>query len=125
MSGDGKDLIVCPGGKAGDFVVPASVEYIGSFAFWGCSSLESVTIPASVGSIGDYVFYDCSSLGSVTISASVERIGDNIFRGCASLGSVTFNGTMDEWELVKKSSEWNKGSSISVIHCSDGDVHLD
>ena len=125
LSGDGKDLIVCPGGKAGDFVVPASVEYIGSFAFWGCSSLESVTIPASVGSIGDYVFYDCSSLGSVTIPASVERIGDNIFRGCASLGSVTFNGTMDEWELVKKSSEWNKGSSISVIHCSDGDVHLD
>ena len=37
-------------------VIPDSVTSIGDSAFWGCSSLTSVTIPDSVTSIGDWAF---------------------------------------------------------------------
>ena len=52
---------------------------IGSYAFYYCSSLTSVTIPNSVTSIGDYAFYGCSGLTSVTIPNSVTSIGRYAF----------------------------------------------
>ena len=81
----------------GDVVIPESVEYngknysvtsIGSYAFWNCSGLTSVTIPNSVTSIGNYAFNSCSGLTSVTVPNSVTRIGSNAFQGCSSLTSI-------------------------------------
>ena len=70
-------------------VIPNSVTSIGSYAFYGCSGLTSVTIPNSVTSIGDHTFWDCSGLTSVTIPNSVTSIGDHAFYGCSGLTSVT------------------------------------
>ena len=69
--------------------VTYDVTSIGKYAFYGCTSLASVTIPASVTSIGESAFNDCTSLASVTIPASVTSIGKFVFCGCTSLASVT------------------------------------
>ena len=83
---------------SGSVVIPSSVTYngttysvtsIGKYAFFGCSSLSSVTIGDSVTSIGDGAFRDCSSLTSVTIPNSMTSIGDDAFAGCSSLTSIT------------------------------------
>ena len=58
-------------------------------AFYGCSSLTSITIPNSVTSIGDRSFSQCSGLTSITIPNSVTSIGDWAFSGCSGLTSVT------------------------------------
>ena len=59
--------------------IPDTVQYIGDYAFDGCSYLQSVTIPDSVTSIGNYAFAWCSYLDSVTIPDSVTSIGNCVF----------------------------------------------
>ena len=89
FSKDRKTLAAFPGGRTGEYQWPDGVTSIGDCAFYGCSSLTSVTLPNSVTSIGVGAFYGCSSLTSVTIPNSVTSIGVGAFEYCSSLTSVT------------------------------------
>ena len=64
-------------------------DYIIAYsAFYGCSSLTSITIPKGVTEIGEWAFEGCSSLTSITIPESVKTIGEGAFLGCTSLTSI-------------------------------------
>jgi hypothetical protein len=82
-------LIQCPGGKAGAFVIPSNVTAISDSAFTDCRSLTSITIPGSITSIANHMFSDCVSLTAVTIPANVTSIGNYAFYSCTRLASVT------------------------------------
>ena len=89
FSKDMAKLIQFPAAKGGAYEIQYGVTSIGGWAFYGCSSLTSVTIPDGVTSIGDDAFEGCSSLTSVTIPHSVTSIGYAAFYGCSSLTTVT------------------------------------
>ena len=77
------------GNQVEEYIIGNNVTSIGSYAFYGCSSLPSITIPEGVTSIGSYAFEYCSGLTSITIPNSVTSIGSSAFYGCSSLTSVT------------------------------------
>ena len=65
------------------------VSSIGSWTFYDCTSLTSITIPDSVTSISDDAFSNCENLTDITIPDSVTSIGSRAFYGCKSLTSIT------------------------------------
>ncbi len=71
--------------------IPASVETIEAAAFYGCSSLATVTFEkgSQLKTIGSTAFETCP-ITSIEIPASVETIEDAAFKGCSSLATVTF-----------------------------------
>lgn len=84
----------------GSVIIPKTVIYnnvtyrvtnISKQAFYGCSSLTSITIGNNVLSIGPNAFQNCNRLESVTIGKGVTSIGDYAFRGCSSLKSLYIN----------------------------------
>ena len=68
--------------------LPAGITSIGSFAFQGCSGLTSLALPAGITKIGENAFYGCSGLTSLTLPAGITSIGSYAFRGCSGLTSI-------------------------------------
>ena len=81
-------------GTGGAVTIPSTiggfpVTSIDNDAFYGNTSLTSVTIPNSVSSIGNQAFYGCTGLTSVTIPNSITSIGNQAFSGCSGLTRVS------------------------------------
>ena len=91
---------------------------INAYAFYGCTSITSVTIGNQVTSIGDYAFQDCSSLTSITIGEGVTSIGDYAFYGCESLTSVTIPDSVTSIG----SSAFSECSSLESIIVDEGNT---
>lgn len=64
------------------------VVVIGSYAFYGCTGLTSITIPDGVTKVFSSAFGGCTSLASVTIPDSVAEIGSGAFTGCPKLVDI-------------------------------------
>ena len=84
---DQTELIKCPQGKQGAYVIPNSVKGIGDNAFGSCC-LTNVTIPNSVESIGSVAFVSCYGLTSVTLPSSLTSMGAYVFAYCRNITSV-------------------------------------
>ena len=83
-----------PQSTSGSITIPSTlvgypVTSIGSFAFYGCSGLTSITIPDGVTSIGDSAFYGCNGLTTITIPDGVTSVESSAFYGCSGLTSIT------------------------------------
>ena len=65
-----------------------SLTTISSEAFYGCISLKKVEIPDSVTTIGSSAFYGCTSMEEAVIGKSVTTIEGEAFRKCSSLSKV-------------------------------------
>ncbi len=106
--------------KLQSVTLPDSVNFIGEYAFYGCRYLTAVDIPDGVTFISEFAFDSCSRIESVTLPASVTSICRYAFSGCKSLKNIYFDGTVAEWESIKKGEEWDSSTGNYVVHCKDG-----
>jgi hypothetical protein len=84
-----------PGGAVTipDTISGLPVTRIAVAAFWGATSLTSLTIPGTVTNIGQSAFYFCTHLTSITLPAGVTSIGEAAFQNCG-LTTVTIPDTL-------------------------------
>lgn len=133
----------CP--SLSSITVPQSVTGTGSYVFEHSTALSSVTIlnnnidiaegilkdvglvsvsiPGTVPKFSNYIFQQCSRLTSITIGTSVTTINNGAFWGVPAT-AINYTGTMSQWNLISKGSLWKYQSSLSVVHCTDGDVSI-
>jgi len=78
-------------------ILPKTVNSIGDFAFYHCSTLKTVSIPASLKSWGIYVFDSCNALDSVNLPEGLTTLGTWAFRMCSSLKSIKIPSTLKSW----------------------------
>lgn len=83
LTKDGKKLVLCLNHN-----IPDNVTMIEEWAFYGCTSLQSIVIPNSVTEIGVRAFSGCTSLQSIVIPDSVTQIGELAFSDCSSVQSI-------------------------------------
>lgn len=75
--------------------IAATVEKIGESAFENCRKLSSLTFEGDANSNGlyieSYAFYGCSSLTSVTLPVNLMGLAAYSFGNCANLFTVTYD----------------------------------
>ena len=104
---DGYNLIRCPEGKSGNFVVPDSVGCIESYAFYNCTNLTNIQISENVYAIEGYAFENCKSLEKFVLPDNVYNIGyyggwyeESMFRGCENLKEIEVGSGNDNYSSV-------------------------
>ena len=92
------------------------VTSIGSYAFYGCSGLTSVTIPNGVTSIGSWAFSGCSGLTSVTIPDSVTSLDPStFFYGCGRLWTAWYRTLANSSASGSGSSGGGSASVVTTV----------
>ncbi len=74
-------------------VLEQGITHIGSYAFYDCTGLTSITIPEGVTEIGDAAFYGCVYLTDITLPSSMTTISDNAFALCSKLQMIIVSAT--------------------------------
>ena len=104
------------------FYCYTSDDVIGAYAFYGCSSLTSLTLPSSVTSIGSSAFYGCSGLTSIYVSwESPLSIDAYTFKDANTEKCILYvpKGTYDDYWL----SNWGIFANI-VEYDATGIDHI-
>jgi hypothetical protein len=109
-------LILCPPGRSGSYVIPNSITGIEAKAFYGCTALTSVAVPDSVTSIGGSAFAGCTRLTSVMMGNSVRDIGYGAFGDCTRLSSVT----IPHGVTFLPGGTFRYCTSLTAIYCEGG-----
>lgn len=101
--------------------IPKTCWYwIDNNAFSYCGNLKSVTIEGDIDGMGGYAFYGCTSLETVTFGGNVGRedgdggIGCCAFAGCSSLKTVKFSDKNSKLDLVGENAFINCTQLTSV-----------
>ncbi len=74
------------------------ITSIGTYAFFKCKNLESVTIPENVTKIGDSAFSGCEKLENIIIPTKVTEIGLGAFSDCHTFTRISIpDGVTKIW----------------------------
>ncbi|MBO4880917.1 MAG: leucine-rich repeat protein [Firmicutes bacterium] len=95
----GTELLVCPAGRTGEYIIPGGVTKIAPNAFFD-SKVTSIVIPEGV-TVLDGISW-CYSLKSITIPRSVTKIEEFGIYNCEYLDDIYYCGTAADWNAIEK-----------------------
>lgn len=97
-------------------ILPASLQYIGADAFFGCLNLRGIYLPDHTAYLGSRAFAKCPKLESIVIPGQITQIESGCFDGCTSLHYIFFGGNHEQWTLIYSDFI----SIFTYISCDDG-----
>ena len=104
----GANLYLC-GELVTDLVTLEGVT-IAPFAFFGCTSIKSVTFSEGTTHIGEYAFAGCSAIETVRFSSTVEKVGIYAFDGCEAIKEV-HAASVESWCQIEF---WDEKSKVYI-----------
>lgn len=119
-------------GKMTDFLLSLGidlsrkfVEYIPEGTFFS-TMIDRFEIFPAVTKIKELSFARCPKLTEVILPEKLDYIGNGAFYLCNNLNQLNYPGTMEDWKNIEAEFHfnWNNGSSIKKIVCSDGEIEL-
>lgn len=102
-----------------EIVIPSNISIVGSYAFVNCNNLKTVVFEEGCEIIEEHAFSKCNDLRTIVLPRSVKYVDRYIASGTPHLFQIEYKGTSDDWELIKKATQWSMGSNIKNIVCSD------
>lgn len=74
-------------GNIRNLTVGDELRGIGSYAFYGCTSLQGITLANGLNTIGNYAFSGCINMNSINmdVSSNLTAIGNHAFYDCERL----------------------------------------
>lgn len=92
---------------------------IGSYAFAGCSVLETITLPDTLKHIRDYTFENCYMLSDVVLPSGLLSLGVSAFDECYALKELVLPNTLtliDSYAFAYCNiQEFNVPNSVEII----------
>lgn len=77
-------------------ILEEGVTSLGSYAFYECTSLESIHLPESLTKLGEYAFSGCYQLNFVEIPSKITSIPEGIFEANEALSDISLPDTITE-----------------------------
>ena len=74
-----------------------TLEKIGKYAFYNCSSLQTLTLPDSLRIIEDFAFSGCSGITRLELPAQLKLVGGCAFYNCSNLENIYYHGSTEDW----------------------------
>lgn len=100
-----------------DLVLPASVRYIGSYAFAYCVRLASIDLSACEGLtvIMGETFEYCRKAASLALPESIDSIGSHAFETCGFTGQLDLSGCVNLRIIGDYAFNWNKSVTTLTL----------
>ena len=96
-------------------IIPGTITIIGEEAFYGCTSLQSVSLAEGIITLDSRAFAVCKNLKAIEIPNSVETIGIQAFMDCTSLANIV----MGSGVTTIKSHAFERCRSLTHIELPD------
>ncbi len=111
--------ILVAGCKASLIPNDGSIKEIGNGAFYGMSTLASVTIPDGVVKIGELAFNGCTSLERIIIPEGVETLVYGAFSGCSGVRRIELPASLT---MIEANAFNDCSKNLEVILVASGNT---
>jgi hypothetical protein len=96
--------------------IPGSVVYVGSNAFYGCTSLTNVSIADGVAGLGEGAFDYCA-FSSISFPASVTNLANDVFNNCRRLVAISVDSNNPAY-MSQAGILFNKDQTVLLLYPS-------
>ena len=91
----------------------SNIKSIGEYAFYYCTSIDSIILPKRLETIGQYAFQDCTNTQVIKIPSSVKQISNYAFDGCSNVKRV-YTYTIEPTSIKQQTFSCYKSADLYV-----------